>query len=276
VGRSLAGLAGPTQLGRVTSLRRILLTVLLSAPCSLAAQSRDDGVVLRGRIEDAETRGAIEGVRVVSADSTAIAVTDSLGNFELVTSAPGPWVIHADRFGYVTERFDLAGDAQRSRYVLLLEPAPIALETLTVEAEAALVQLVRNLGTRRNAYPHAMRALDRPWIDRFGPVGGSALDLVVQAAPRLFECTRDASQLCTRGRSVTFRNPYPEDRVVVCIDDLQSLSPTNELAGIDVASVALVEIYQRVQVRVYSTRWLISQAERGWTTVMPFLPIPGC
>jgi hypothetical protein len=252
----------------------IMVAVGLSVPVSGIAQV---GTVLRGRIEDATTRQPVEGARVFSADSASVAVTDSLGNFDLPAVDTGPWVLLTDRLGYATQTFELAGEPASSRFVLLLEPSPIMIDALTVEAEAALVTLQRNLRSRRNAYPHAMRALDREWIDRFGPTGGSALDLVLQAAPRFFPCTREPSQLCRRGRFVTFRNPYPEDQILVCIDGVRAFAALSELSSLHVGSVALAEVYAQSQVRVYSADYLLYRARRGWTSVEPIQQmIPSC
>jgi hypothetical protein len=251
--------------------------LVLAAASSVGAQVPSTSVI-RGRVEDATTRQAIEGARVFTEDSTSVAVTDSLGHFDLRTSDDAPWVIHTDRFGYVSQRFDLGGAIESARYVLLMEPAPITIEPITVEVEAAIDRLVRNLEARRNSYPSAMRALDRQWIERFGPRGGSALDLVFQSDRRLFECTADRSHLCVRGRFITFRNPYPEDRLFVCVDGWLSLAPVNELNTLPTDAVALVEVYARSQVRVYTAQYLLSRARRGWTNVAPIVPsiIPDC
>jgi len=256
-----------------------LCAALTAATSPALAQVPGGSSVLRGRVEDATTRGPIEGARILTEDSTSVAVTDSLGHFELPVSGESPWTIHTDRFGYLSQRFDLAIAAGSPRYVLLMEPAPFVIEEITVEAEAALQQLHRNLETRRNAYPHAMRALDREWIERFGPMGGSALDLVLRAAPRLFECNEDPSQLCTRGRFITFRNPVPENRLSVCVDGWYSLAPINELFTLPTEAVALVEVYARSQVRVYTANYLLNRARQGWTTVARLgLPtaVPDC
>jgi hypothetical protein len=264
------------RVGGVSVRAALMLAVTL--PCRLAAQLPDSTGVLRGRVEDLTTRVPIEGARVFTDDSTSVAITDSLGNFDLAVPAVGRWVVYADRFGYLGSTFELVGEARSSRFVLLMEPAPLTIEPLTVEVEASIDLLVRNLEARRNAYPSAMKAMDRQWIERFGPTGGSALDLVFQADRRLFECSADRSHLCVRGRIVTFRDPYPENRLFVCIDGWLSLAPTNELNSLPTASVALVEVYARSQIRVYSAEYLLSRARRGWTTVSPFVPsiVPDC
>jgi hypothetical protein len=251
----------------------VILTVVASP-----GLAQVPGSVLRGRVEDATTRGPIEGARIFTDDSTSVALTDSLGQFELPVAGESPWTIHSDRFGYLSQRFDLAAAAGSPRYVLLMEPAPFAIEPLTVEVEAAIDRLVRNLEARRNSFSSSMRALDRQWIERFGPRGGSALDLVFQSDRRLFECRADQSQLCTRGRFVTFRDPYPENRLFVCVDGWLSLAPVNELHTLPTEAVALVEVYGRSQVRVYTAQYLLSRARRGWTSVAPIVPsiVPDC
>ena len=85
------------------------LILLLGAPYQGAAQVQDSLLSIRGRVEDAATRGAIAGARVFTEDSASVAVTDSLGNFDLPVAAPGPWVVLTDRFGYLSQRFELAG-----------------------------------------------------------------------------------------------------------------------------------------------------------------------
>jgi hypothetical protein len=252
--------------------------ILAAAWSPLLAQAPGGSPTIRGRVEDATTRAAIEGARIFTDDSTSVAVTDSLGHFELSVVGESPWTIHSDRFGYLSQRFDLAAAAGSPRYVLLMEPAPFVIEPLTVEVEAAIDLLVRNLAARRNSYSSAMRSMDRQWIERFGPRGGSALDLVYQSDRRLFECSADMSQLCTRGRFVTFRDPYPENRLFVCVDGWLSLAPVNELNTLPTEAVALVEVYARSQIRVYTAQYLLSRARRGWTTVPPIVPsiIPDC
>jgi hypothetical protein len=253
-------------------------SILLAIASPGFAQVYGTGSTIRGRVEDATTRGPIEGARIFKDDSTSVAVTDSLGQFELAVTSASPWTIHSDRFGYLSQHFDLAAAAGSPRCVLLMEPAPFVIEPLTVEVEAAIDRLVRNLEARRNSFPSAMKALDRRWIERFGPRGGSALDLVFQSDRRLFECSADQSQLCTRGRFITFRDPYPENRLLVCVDGWLSLAPVNELNTLPTEAVALVEVYARSQIRVYTAQYLLSRARRGWTSVAPLVPsiIPDC
>jgi hypothetical protein len=249
--------------------RGLLLTILvliLGAP--LSAQDSVNLLIV-GRLEDAATRQPVRDARVFAADSSAVTVSDSLGHFELLLSRTSPAAVHVERLGYIRQSFDLRGDPQSQRYVLLLEPAPIEIEGITAEAEAALSELVTNLEARRNAYPHAMRAFDRTWIDRFGPTGGSAYDLVHQKLPGLTECRSDPTQLCVPGRARTFRNPYPQRQITVCIDSWRALAPASDLSSLAIGSVSLVELYQRDAVRVYTVGYLLSQARTGRTNVLP-------
>jgi hypothetical protein len=236
---------------------------------SLVAQDTSTSVLIRGRLEDAVTRQPVDEARVFSADSSVVAVSDSLGNFDLRLPVGSSTTVHTQRLGYIEQRFELVGEVQSRRYVLLLEPAPIEIEGITAEAEAALTDLVRNLEARRNAYPHAMNSFDRAWIDRFGPVGGSAYDLVHQKMPGLAECRADPTQLCMPGRGRTFRNPYPQRRIIVCIDGWKALAPASDLNSLSMESVALVELFRRDQVRVYTSQYLMYRARAGRTHVIP-------
>jgi hypothetical protein len=74
------------------------------------------------------------------------------------------------------------------------------------------------------------------------------------------------------------RNPYPEDRLHVCVDGWLSLAPINELFTLPTEAVALVEVYARSRVMVYTANYLVNRARRGQTTVARFLPsaVPDC
>ena len=243
------------------------LCMMLGAP--LAGQDASTNALILGRLEDAVTRQPVRDARILAVDSSSVAVSDSLGRFELRLPGMISMTVHVERLGYIGQSFDLAGDPRAHRYVLLLEPEPIEIEGVTAEAEAALTELVTNLAARRNAYPHAMRAFDRSWIDRFGPTGGSAYDLVHQKMPGLTECRSDPTQLCVPGRGRTFRNPYPQRQVSVCIDAWRALAPASDLSSLSIESVSLVELYQRDAVRIYTTEYLLYRARTGRTRVVP-------
>jgi len=227
------------------------------------------GVVIHGRVEDAASREPVARVLLSPPDSSFAVYTDSLGIFHILVPAEGPLAIKVERFGYLTQQFDFEGDASQI-LVLRLEPAPVELEGLTVEAEAALTVLIENLERRRNFYPSAMRGMDRTQLERFG-TGLSVLDLVRLRKPFIFRCDSDFTQMCVRGRARTFRNPNPQNRVLVCVDGFRSFSPFLELSTLSIGGVALVELYGSTggQVRVYTAQWMLSRARTGRTNVVP-------
>lgn len=234
-----------------------------------------DGILLYGRVDDAQTHGPVAVARVATVDSSAVALSDSLGNFVIRVPDEDGIRLVVDRLGYLSETFELQRQRESKRYVLLLEPSAIPIEGVTAEAQGAQTRLLTNLARRRNSYPSAMQAFDRSWLDRFGPTGGSVLDLVRQKMPGLFECRADAMQLCVRGRNPSFQNPYPEIPIRVCIDSWKAFGATNELGSLPVESVVLVELYEPPgagdQVRVYTRQWLLGLARRNQTQVMPLM-----
>ena len=226
-------------------------------------------VVIHGRVEDAISREPVVGVRFFPADSSLTVYTGYQGTFYIPVPAEGPIAIRAERFGYVSQQFDLEGDASRIS-VLRLEPSPILLEGITVVDEAALTVLVKDLGRRRNAYPGAVSAFDRDQLDRVAPTG-SVLDFVRTRKPFIVRCGGDLSQMCVRGRGPTIENPNPRNRVLVCVDGWRSYSSFAELDNLPIQSVALVELYgsRGGQVRVYTPQWLLWRTRMGRTHVPP-------
>lgn len=198
--------------------------------------------VLFGRVEDAFSRAPIAGARVLSADSTSAVFTDSSGEFAIQIDRADLLSLHIEQYGYLAQRFDLPEDAQASISVLLLEPVPIELEGIKVVEESALTELLGDLRGRRNSYQGSVSAFDRERLQRYA-AGGSAWDFVRMRAPRVFECNSGLSGLCVRGRSRTFRIPNPEVPVRICVDAWESWGAISELETLDVAAVALVEIY---------------------------------
>ena len=250
---------------------------LLSLPACLALVSPlsgQEGVAIRGRVEDASTREPLAGVRIFAADSSSAVLTDSLGTFTIVLPAQEPLVVRAERLGYFAEQFEI-DDAASGLSVLLLEPAPIQLEGITVADEDAVTRLVLNLASRRNSYPGAMQAFDRGRLER---ELGSVLDFVMIRKPWIRPCQNDSLKMCIRGRGATFANPNPQSRVLVCVDEVESPAPFIDLEALPIHAVALVEVYDR-QVRIYTPEWLLWRARNGRTTLFPInLPslIPVC
>ena len=237
-------------------------------------------VVLRGRVEDAVSGNPIVGVRVLTADSSRVVVTDSLGAFALPLEPGAPFTIYARRLGYLPERFDLDDAAPTRTSVLLLEPNPIPLagiEALVVneaDAEALIEQvgvLEQRLADRRNASGGPVISADRIDLERFAV--GSALDFVRSRSPMIRRCWEEPSELCVPGRSRSFRTA-PERRVTVCVDERRSYFAESELGLLPVQSVASVEVYGGVypgMVRVYTDEWMLRRARTGRTLLTPLI-----
>lgn len=255
---------------------RILLCASLSLFLALPLPAQDlaGRIVIYGRVENAVSRDPVEGVRVLSADSSSAIDTDPLGTFAILLPADGPFVVEAERIGYISQRFELDEEAPSHLSVLLLEPAPIAIEGITVEVQSALTELVENLERRRNAYAHAMTAFDRADLDRLAS-GSSVAEFVHRSVPRLERCS-DSFGMCVPGRSRTIANPNPQITVSICLDGRRAFFEELEALPADV--VALVELYggrlRPKRVSVYTRQWILSSARNGRTNVTPY--IMGC
>jgi hypothetical protein len=243
----------------------VVLALFFAA--SIDAQDISGRIVFRGRVEDGSTGARIGGARLLAADSSVVVLADSLGEFAFPLAVGSPHVIYVDQIGYVSERFELEPDLAERFSVFRLQPQPFELEELSVVAEAALGRLVRNIDQRARAYPHQLTSLDKTRLERLEPA--TVYDVVRIRAPWMIECSRAATELCVRGRFVTFRNPRPMATVLVCVDEQRSYFPVPELSNMSVENVAIVEIYGREAIRVYTQRWLLRQAERGRTSVYP-------
>jgi len=239
--------------------------VLMASP--LVGQA---SVVLNGRVEDAASRIPLPGVRIASSDSTVAVLTDSLGRFALRVDAAGPYAVYAEQYGYLSQTFELGDAAPSQISILLLEPLPAELEGISVVVESALAEVFRDLRGRRNAYQGAVRAFDREQLTRLAPAG-SAWDFIRRMAPRVFECSSSRSGLCMRGRDVTFRNPFPEVPILVCVDSWESWGASSELSSLDMSSVAMVEIFSqgRGSIRLYTGQYLAHSAVTGRNVALP-------
>jgi hypothetical protein len=247
----------------------LALAFVVAGSSRLAAQDISGRIVVYGRVQDFASQAPLASARVTAADSSATVFTDSLGNFAIPLARGGRFSVYAEQFGYLVQRFDLDSAAVSRVNVLALEPAPFEIEAIDVEAEAAITRLTRNMRSRRAAASSTVRAWDRTWLDRFGPTGGSVLDLVLSRVPRIGECANEASQLCVPTRFVTFRDPYPQQQILVCINERRSLAPMSDLGNMPVDGVALVEVYGRAHIRVYTPLWLTSRAQMRHTFVDP-------
>jgi hypothetical protein len=233
----------------------------------LAAQGIGGRIVIYGRVEDALSLTPLAGVRLISGDSSSAVYSDSVGAFAITLPAGEPLSVFAERFGYDSDRFDLSGDARSQLFVIRMEPAPIEIEGIAAEAEAAISVLVDNLENRRNSFPGAVRVFDRERLDRLAQPG-NVYDFLSARMPRLTYCDRDAFKLCVPGRFRSFMISRPQVPVLVCVDEWTSFLPAAELRNISIESVSLVEIFGS-EVRIYTTDWMLSRARRQRTRVQP-------
>lgn len=240
--------------------------ILAGAASPLVAQT----TVVHGRVDDAISRTPLAAVTVFSTDSVHAAVTDSTGRFVLRVPAGEPVEVLVERVGYQTMWFRLPRGAEERRSVLLLEPAPIELQGIDVVGESAVSEALEGLERRRNAFPGAVSAFDRARLERLAPVG-SVWDFLRREAPYAYPCSSSMSGLCSREsrgrRSVLFAPS--QDHVTLCLDGRDSW--IDEVAGMDIEAVALIEVYRhgRGGIRVYTPGYITSRARRGRTIATP-------
>lgn len=252
--------------------------VLLGASAALLCASPADAqwVAIHGRVEDSEQRTPLAEVRVFTADSSAVVLTDSLGRFSLLLPPEGPFAVWAGRLGYRTDLFDLGDEAPFQVSVLHLHPEPIALEGVEAVSESAVSRVLGDLRRRRNAYPGLVDALDRTDLDRLAR-SGTVWDVVRMRSPWVYECASALSGLCARERGRRSLRFGPlELHVRVCVDGRESWGAPDELRGMDAASVAIVEVYEwgRGGIRIYTPGYILSTARRG-RRISPFAQF-GC
>lgn len=267
--------------------------ILGVVPFPLGAQL---SVVIHGRVEDASSLEPIEGALVLSADSTSLAITDSLGVFALPLSPGAPLVVTADHIAYEPDVFELPASAPSQISILRLEPGPVPIEGFSVVEESALIALVDRMGLRRRAYPGTVRAYDRERVARTG--AADAAELVLREAPGVADCRSflsrfpPSNKLCRdpQGRA-SFAGPpatiRPGERaggfeLMVCVDGARSSSHFIDLGSIPIEQVATFEFYwpqtwgptefsfRAGQVRIYTRQWMSRTAARP-RVLMPAL-----
>ena len=261
--------------GRSSLLALVAAATLYAEPSPAVAQIP---AVIVGRVEDAATRAPLADVRVWAADSTSWALTDSTGTFAIELSANDRLTLHAAAFGYVSDSFELADGAASRVTVLLLEPAPLELPGIDVEAEAALARVARQLESRRNAYPYSVATYDRDVIES-STAYGSAWEFLKSRLPDIYECATSLSGLCVGDPGLAFDNRSQwdapprgdQDPLRVCVDGIESTLAIQELRMIDMRRLALLEVYRggRGGVRVYSATYLAAAARSGGVYIAP-------
>ncbi len=111
----------------------VALSMALAAQAAAQAPARVGGVVL-----DGENRRPVAGVRVAVLGMSESATTDSAGRFELVRVTAGVRVLQARAIGYLVGSWLVdVSEGQTFRGTFELEPSAVAVEGVTVTADAA-------------------------------------------------------------------------------------------------------------------------------------------
>jgi outer membrane receptor protein involved in Fe transport len=117
--------------------RTLILASALLAPVAAGAQDPPAAILL-GRVTDAATGVALEGVAVTVEGTRAGTVTDSAGVFRLARVPAGPQVLRAERLGYATARVTITvparGVVPRD---IALAPQALQMDELIVTADPA-------------------------------------------------------------------------------------------------------------------------------------------
>ncbi len=119
------------------ALSNLLLLLLL-----LAAAQGANGQIVHGRLLDDTNRQPVQGAMIQlfneGGELVAVARSEPLGNYEIVVPGPGNYRFTVSSIGYGTAGSALFSLAERQSLEanLLLPPAPVVLEGVTVEAEA--------------------------------------------------------------------------------------------------------------------------------------------
>jgi len=91
---------------------------------------------IEGRVYDRQNRQPLTGVNVFLVDTQLGAVTDSAGNFAIISIAPGQYKLRATMIGY--ESFEIGSlkisAGERRRIDLLMTPRVIEMSAVTIEA----------------------------------------------------------------------------------------------------------------------------------------------
>lgn len=202
-------------------------------PSSALAQTLRNRVVIVGRVVDAVSLEPVPRALVLSADSSENVFADSLGNFAIPLGSSPPYIVLAEQFGYELTTFELPESAPTKLSVLVLEPTPINIPGVTVVGRSEFTTLVKRLERRRRSYAGSLTVFD---VDRLlGEGSGTAMDPVRRRFLGAHECF-DSYDLCrpVRGR---------EREILVCIDDVVSWGPVEDLENIPIEELFLAEFY---------------------------------
>jgi len=266
---------------RVTRAGLNIIVVASALHSQSSAALAQIPAIIQGRIEDAVTRAPILEARVISRDSGVSVLTDSTGAFSIEVTDADSVTLVVEYFGYMTDSFELEEGAPNRITVLLLQPEPLELAGVVVEAEAAIASVLTQLERRRNIYPYSVQAYDGRTIAE-STAYGSAWAFLRARAPRIHECSESRSGLCIGDRPAGFDLTGPGDdgrwmqrvgrqAVDVCIDGIRSNQAVQVLRTMSIGRLALLEIYWagRGGIRAYSADYLNLIARMGGMYIPP-------
>jgi len=226
----------------------LLVLAALSWALPAGAQGR---VLLRGRVVDDITQAPLEGAIVMQVGDHRGYMTDSLGLFALpVYPEPQGYRLSVEQLGYNVIEVDLGPSAPEDFVIIKLPVNPIRLEGLNV--------LVDRFARRRSFFSGSVRVVDQR---RLMTSAGTAYDIVRRVVPFSRMCAGSLDNLCSyrRGTQVT---------ISVCIDEAAAMGGASELDLYDPSELYLLEVFDGMQVRVY-TRAFVERAMREGRRLHP-------
>jgi hypothetical protein len=166
-----------TQLRLAVLIRTLLALSLLSPGARTAGAQQPVALTLTGVVVDAGSGAPVSGALLTAGEQGPRALSDREGRFRLADLPAGTHTLTVQRFGYRTLVASVRAGADAVPLELRMEPAPIALDTLTVAggARVAVRGRVRSAGsdepvpwTTLSLTPDAVRETGRATSDDQG------------------------------------------------------------------------------------------------------------
>lgn len=240
------------------ALAALLLAAALAAP-PLAAQKAGapPHVPVSGTVLEAGTRAPVARAVIAFPKLRTMAVSDSLGRFQLARIPVGTHAVEVSRVGYETVEVQ-AQVTEGAELEVSLTPQPLVLERLNVTSN--------RLERRRRAIAFAVRALEQDELALSGAfnaadVARTRLGIMPAYCPSYINVP-GGGQNCAyvRGRVQPVR---------VVIDELPAIGGMDQISLYNTNEIYLMEWYPSMaQLRVY-TNWFVERLARRPGPLMP-------